>query len=53
MADNGIGPPPGIDLENPQSFGLSLVQIYVQQMQGRLEVGRSGGTSFRVVFPME
>ncbi|AFG36228.1 sensor histidine kinase [Spirochaeta africana] len=50
IRDNGIGLP---ETAVPQGsgFGLELVDILVQQLDGRLQVHRNRGTTFRVEFP--
>jgi PAS domain S-box-containing protein len=45
VSDDGVGLPEGIDLENPQSFGLKLVKLLVEQMNGQLTIRRSGRNS--------
>jgi len=49
VADNGIGFPKGVDLNNSSSFGLSLVRmIGTHQLGGKFELERALGT--RVTF---
>ncbi|MFW6362242.1 MAG: sensor histidine kinase [Spirochaeta sp.] len=53
VRDNGIGLPDGVGLEGPGSssgFGLTLVSILTEQIGGRTEIRRDGGTRFRVYF---
>lgn len=50
--DNGVGLPPAIDLYRGDSLGLGLVKILVEdQLCGKLEIYRSNGTEFRIIFP--
>ena len=49
--DNGVGLSRSIDMKNPPGFGLSLVQMLTQQLEGQLEVQREKGTTFRIIFP--
>ncbi len=51
VADNGVGLPEGIDLVKSETLGLQLVDTLVKQIQGTLEVERTGGTVFRIRFP--
>ena len=51
VSDNGRGLPPELDVEHAQSLGLRLVNMLTQQLRGRLEVQKNGGTSFQVIFP--
>ena len=48
--DNGIGLPTGLDFNNSTSLGLRLVNMFVRQLKGTLEVHRKGGTEFRIIF---
>ncbi|MBN2283823.1 MAG: PAS domain S-box protein [Deltaproteobacteria bacterium] len=50
VGDDGIGMPEEIDHRNPDSFGLQLVNILTQQLDGTVELDRSAGTLFRVTF---
>lgn len=51
VADDGIGLPPEREARRTGSLGLQLVEMMVEQIGGRLEVARSGGSRFEVVFP--
>jgi two-component sensor histidine kinase len=51
VADNGVGLPPGFDLNMTNTLGLSLVQMLGQhQLGGRFEVDRTGGTRIALTF---
>ena len=47
--DTGIGIPADLDWQNTQSLGLRLVNTLVDQMDGTIELDRSGGTQFTMV----
>jgi PAS domain S-box-containing protein len=51
IRDNGVGLPPEVDLMESRSLGLHLVRILVQQLRGTINVDRSAGTAFQIVFP--
>jgi two-component sensor histidine kinase len=51
VSDNGIGLPADLDVENVDSLGLDLVHLLTGQIGGLLEMGRSGGASFKITFP--
>lgn len=51
VSDNGVGIPPALDVANPGTFGLSLVNLLVEQINAALEVRRGNGTEFVVRFP--
>ena len=50
VSDDGIGIPKNIDLENPNSLGIQLVTILVDQLAGELELKRSNETEFTIRF---
>jgi PAS domain S-box-containing protein len=51
VADNGVGLPVDLDWTNTDTMGLLLVKMFGQhQLQGRIELDRSCGTSFRLRF---
>ena len=47
--DNGIGIPSELDWRNTQSLGLRLVNTLVDQMDGTVDLDRTGGTKFMIV----
>jgi PAS domain S-box-containing protein len=52
IQDDGVGFPPGMDWDNTQSLGLSLVHaLATDQLDGSLEVDHSQGTRFIIKFP--
>jgi PAS domain S-box-containing protein len=53
VGDDGIGMPPALDLENLTSLGMQLVRTLVEQLEGRLEIIRVPGCTFRIAFPVE
>jgi two-component sensor histidine kinase len=51
VADNGVGLPADMDWMNTKTLGLVLVRMLGQhQLQGRIELDRTGGTTFRLRF---
>jgi PAS domain S-box-containing protein len=50
VADDGIGIPEAIDLENADSLGLQLVNTLVEQIDGCIELKRNNGTEFTIWF---
>lgn len=50
VEDDGIGIPETVDLKDPSSFGLQLIQALVQQLGGSLQIYRQNGTKFEVLF---
>jgi PAS domain S-box-containing protein len=53
VSDDGIGISPGLDLEHRSSLGVQLVMTLVEQLEGRLEVVRQPGSTFKITFPLE
>ena len=50
--DNGLGLPDDVDIHQPRSMGLDLVNGLVKnQLYGQIEVKRDKGTEFRIIFP--
>jgi two-component sensor histidine kinase len=50
VADDGIGIPESIDLENPNSLGIQLVTTLIDQLDGGLELKRNKGLEFTIKF---
>ena len=51
VRDNGVGLPEHIDMQNPSTFGLNLVYLLTQQLEGTLKVQRRNGTTIKITFP--
>jgi PAS domain S-box-containing protein len=51
MKDNGVGIPNHVDFSRPETLGLQLVQGFVGQLKGTLEMQCQGGTEFQIIFP--
>jgi two-component sensor histidine kinase len=50
--DNGEGMSEGIDILKAKSLGMRLVTALVEdQLRGKIELNRNGGTEFKIVFP--
>jgi two-component sensor histidine kinase len=50
VSDNGVGFPSGLDFRSTESLGLQLVNTIVDQLEGTIELDRSGGTAFEITF---
>ena len=50
ISDDGIGMPAEFPLKHPQSLGLRLVAIFVDQLQGETELTGNPGTRVRITF---
>lgn len=51
VTDNGVGLPPDSELAQGSSLGLQLVQLFVEQLHGTLNVERGDGVRFAMHFP--
>ena len=50
VLDNGVGLPPHIQPEKTETLGLQLVNNLVNQLEGTIEIDRSHGTKFTIIF---
>jgi PAS domain S-box-containing protein len=50
VSDNGKGIPENLKLESLESLGLQLVNILVDQVDGKIELKRNHGTEFEITF---
>jgi PAS domain S-box-containing protein len=50
IEDDGVGLPSDIDFKNTDSLGLRLVSSLVNQLDGTIELDRSQGTKFIILF---
>ncbi|RKX66348.1 MAG: hypothetical protein DRP42_03315 [Tenericutes bacterium] len=51
VSDDGVGLPPGFDIDTSKTLGLRLVKILTEdQLQGTLEVTSDGGATFKMEF---
>jgi two-component sensor histidine kinase len=53
VADDGVGLSRDFDIGKSNSLGMQIVSTLVEQLDGRLEIARSGRTMFSVTFPLE
>ena len=51
VGDDGAGLPESANLDEPKGFGFTLVHLLSEQLGGRVEMKREGGTEFRILFP--
>jgi PAS domain S-box-containing protein len=49
VEDDGIGLPPGVDVNRSETLGLQLVGLLVRQLDGTIEASSDGGARFRLV----
>jgi len=52
VSDNGVGFPPGFDIENTETFGIpTIISIAEHQLQGSIEFENDHGVTCRMRFP--
>jgi two-component sensor histidine kinase len=51
VADEGVGLPEEIDLEQVSSLGLQLTVMLTRQINGTIKLVREAGTRFDITFP--
>ncbi|MCK5145573.1 hypothetical protein KAR48_02395 [bacterium] len=51
ISDNGIGLPVKFDMDNPDSMGLRLIHLLIEQLDASMTVIRENGTCFKIIFP--
>ena len=50
VCDDGVGLPPGFDIDSTSSLGLKLVRILAEQIGGELTVANRNGSYFQINF---
>jgi PAS domain S-box-containing protein len=50
VKDDGVGLPETADLQKPEKLGFQIVRDLVKQLDGKIEVDRRAGTSFKITF---
>ncbi len=50
IADDGIGLPENIDIENSETLCLQLVNNLINQLDGELTIDTDNGTEFKIFF---
>lgn len=55
VSDDGVGLPPGVDLENSPGLGIRIVTLLAEQLQGVIEIKSDHGlqVSVRIPIPAE
>ncbi|MDO8869681.1 MAG: histidine kinase dimerization/phosphoacceptor domain -containing protein [Methanobacteriaceae archaeon] len=50
VKDNGMGLPEDLDFKQTQSLGLKLVNSLTEQIDGEVELNKTNGTCFKIIF---
>jgi PAS domain S-box-containing protein len=53
VRDNGIGLPPGFDLDASPSLGIKIVRQLIRQLHGSIGICGCKGTTVQIEFPLE
>jgi two-component sensor histidine kinase len=53
VADDGIGLPPGLDMQKSPTLGMRLVWMLSRQLHGSVQIEAGPGTSILVTFPLQ
>jgi len=51
VADNGNGIPEDVDLNNPETMGLQLINDLTHQLDGEIKIKSDKGTKINLIFP--
>lgn len=52
VSDDGIGLPEYFDLEKTESLGIKLVNTFIEQVSGQIEINGDVGTEFQIKIPL-
>jgi two-component sensor histidine kinase len=47
---DGVGLPDKVDIQKPERLGFQVVADLVKQLDGKMQIERKGGTTFRITF---
>ena len=50
VGDNGVGLPPHVDFQNPETMGLQLVNMLTKQIRGAITLDTGKGTRYTLKF---
>jgi len=53
ISDNGRGIPKEVKVHNPDTLGLSLVEMLINELEGTFTVKKDKGACFNIVLPKE
>lgn len=53
VVDDGVGPPPDLDINQSPTLGLQLVHTLVDQLAGTIQINRSVGMQFHITCPLK
>jgi PAS domain S-box-containing protein len=53
VKDNGVGLPENFNIHSLNSLGLQLVETFVKQLSGTLDISSKNGAEFSITFPIK
>jgi PAS domain S-box-containing protein len=53
VADDGVGLPDYFDLEKAESLGIKLVNTFIEQVSGKININSGVGTEFQIKIPLK
>ena len=53
FSDNGIGFPTDFNIEKTETLGLQIVDALIRQLDGSLEIAKTGGAKYTIKSPIE
>lgn len=53
LSDDGMGIPESVNFYDPDTLGLQLVNSLINQIDGEIELEKSVGTKFKIIFPYD
>jgi PAS domain S-box-containing protein len=53
VKDNGVGLRENVETKSTSSFGLDLVHMLVDELDGKIEIVKEGGTEFRITLKQD
>jgi two-component sensor histidine kinase len=51
VQDDGVGFPPGVDIQTLTSMGMNIINTLTSQIFGTVTMERAQGTAFLITFP--
>ncbi len=52
VSDDGVGPPPDFSLQQPGGFGMRIIQLLAEQLDGHVTFTRTDRTTFSISIPL-
>ncbi|MBN2018141.1 MAG: PAS domain S-box protein [Candidatus Cloacimonetes bacterium] len=53
ISDNGVGIPKDIEFPNPDTLGMSLIEMLIKELEGEISLVKEAGTTYSMIIPKE